>query len=197
VSPAFRRATGAVVTAALVLALGAGCGDEEQDQATGTTQGSTQSAAPTLEPVTLSAAEQRSADSLAAVFGQGEVLTEQEASCTAEHWVDGAGRDRLIRAGVLDESGKAASTNRKKPTPDVVDPYVEAYFGCVDYGQAEANKFDASRPNMVQKPAFARCANEIDGDDARSAMRDDLLGRSSEVAASVQHQLIQCISAKP
>lgn len=195
------RPAGAVLTAALLLALGAGCGgDEEPEKATGTqgsTQKSTQRAAPSLEPVQLSAAEQRSADSLATVFGQGDVLTQEEASCTAEHWVDGAGRDQLIQAGVLDKSGTAAASNPRKPTRDVVEPYVQAYFGCVDYGMAEANKFDASRPDLVQKPVFAKCANQIDRGDARSAMLDDLLGRKSEVAASVQHQLIECISARP
>lgn len=185
---AVRRGARAGAAVLLTAALAAGCG-EDSGTDTAATTGPSATTAPSL-----SAEEQASADSLAGLFRDGG-LESQDASCVAGRWVDGAGVETLQEAGILDKSGKAAQSNSTRPGVDVVEPYVEGYFACVDYGQYEAVKFDESRPGVIDKADFARCANAIDRAEAKAAMRDDLLGKQTKAATGVQHQLIECITA--
>lgn len=163
-----RRPLAALCTGVLVLGLAAGCGGLD-DQ------------------------EQKSADSLSRAF-QDEGLSANDADCVAEKWVGDAGRDKLVDAGVLTKKGTFNTKNSKRPGKAVLEPYVDAYFDCVDYGKYEAIQFDKRRPQIIDKERFAACANDIDKDDARQAMLDDLLGKDTKTSADVQHQLISCIT---
>lgn len=177
-----RRAVAASGLAAVLL-LAAGCGSDGDGGDAGSGDKPT-------------GADRTAAKSLSAVFQDGG-LSAAEADCVAEAWVDGAGTDTLVDAGILDEQHQATSKNSTKPTRKVVEPYVEGYFDCVDYGKQEAAKFDRSRPGIIDKASFAECADRIDKDDAQQAMADSLLQKNTEVRRSVDHQLVQCTQAPP
>jgi hypothetical protein len=127
---------------------------------------------------------------------QGQHLTAKDANCISKEWVDKTGTDRLVQSGVLTKQLQANPHNKTRPSKDVVVGFVDAYFDCVDYGRLEAQKFDAARPNLINKDRFAACANEINRSDAKQAMVDDLLGKQTGVATSVNHQLISCAVGK-
>lgn len=139
--------------------------------------------------------EQKAADSLSREF-QSAGLTAKDGDCVAKKWVEKTGTGKLVDAGVLTKSLAADQKNRKKPTRTIVEPYVDAYFDCVDYGRNEAVQFDKNRPNIIDKDQFAACANKIDQDDAKQAMTDDLLGKSTKTSTNVQHQLIECATSR-
>lgn len=137
--------------------------------------------------------ETRAADALSKDL-QAQKLTARDAHCVARGWVGNVGTDKLVKDGVLNKDLTANEHNRTKPSKTTVVGFVDAYFDCVDYGKLEAEKFDAARPNLINKDRFAACANEIDKSDAKQAMIDDLLGKSTAVSTSVRHQLLSCIS---
>jgi hypothetical protein len=137
--------------------------------------------------------ETKAADALSRAL-QAQKLTAKDANCVARGWVDNVGTDKLVSDGVLNKNLTANQHNRTKPSKDTVVGFVDAYFDCVDYGRLEAEKFDATRPNLINKDRFAACANEINRSDAKQAMIDDLLGKSTKVSTSVRHQLLSCIS---
>jgi hypothetical protein len=137
--------------------------------------------------------ETKAADALSKDL-QAQKLTAKDANCVARGWVGNVGTDKLVRDGVLNKDLHANEHNRTKPSKTTVVGFVDAYFHCVDYGKLEAEKFDATRPNLINKHRFAACANEIDKSDAKQAMIDDLLGKSTAVSTSVRHQLLSCIS---
>lgn len=168
VRPVTRR-LGAVVAVATLL-LAAGCGGLDKDEKT-------------------------AAGNLSRQF-QDAGLTAADADCVSEKWVDEAGTKALTDDGILLKSLKANAKNTRKPSRSVVEKYVDAYFDCVDYGKLEAQKFEKSRPNIIDKDLFADCADEIDEDDARQAMVDDLLAKNTKTSTSVQHQLLQCATAR-
>ncbi|HET8603188.1 MAG TPA: hypothetical protein VFM09_04610 [Marmoricola sp.] len=141
----------------------------------------------------LDAQETKAAHNLSRALQQ-QHLTAKDASCVSRGWVGNVGTDKLVSSGVLKKDLTPDPHNTTKPPKDVVVGFVDAYFQCVNYGKLEAQKFDEARPNLINKAHFAACANEIDKGDAKQAMIDDLLGRSTRISTSVQHQLLSCIS---
>ena len=141
----------------------------------------------------LNADETKAAGSLSHEL-QAQQLTRTDANCVARGWVGNVGTDKLVADGVLHKDLTANEHNKTKPSKDTVVGFVDAYFHCVDYGKLEAQKFNAARPNLINQGHFAACANEIDKSDAKQAMIDDLLGNTTKVSTSVQHQLLSCIS---
>ncbi|HEU4567920.1 MAG TPA: hypothetical protein VFR99_07785 [Marmoricola sp.] len=141
----------------------------------------------------LDAGETKAAHSLARQL-QAQQLTSRDAGCISRGWVDNVGTDKLVSSGVLKKDLKANPHNRTKPSQDVVVGFVDAYFDCVNYGKLEAQKFNAARPDLINQDRFAACANRIDQSDAKQAMIDDLLGKTTTVSTSVRHQLLSCIS---
>jgi hypothetical protein len=137
--------------------------------------------------------ETKAADSLSRAL-QEQQLTAKDADCVARGWVGNVGTDKLVSDGVLNKDLTANQHNKTRPSKDTVVGFVDSYFDCVNYGKLEAQKFDAARPNLINKDRFAACANEIDKSDAKQAMIDDLLGESTKVSTSVRHQLLSCIS---
>lgn len=127
---------------------------------------------------------------------QGQQLTRKDADCVSRKWVGNVGTDKLVSSGVLNKDLTANPHNKTRPSKDVVVGFVNAYFDCVNYGKLEAQKFNAARPNIINQDRFARCANEINRSDARQAMIDDLLGKTTKVSTSVNHQLISCAFAR-
>jgi hypothetical protein len=162
------RLLGTLVCGVLVVGLAAGCGGLDEEG-------------------------QKSADSLSRAF-QAEGLTAKDADCVARGWVEDSGRETLQDQGVLTKDGAFNTKNTERPDKAVLESYVDAYFDCVDYGKYEAIQYDKRRPDIINKDRFAACANRIDQDDARKAMLDDLLGKSSETSTEVNHQLIQCVT---
>ncbi|MDQ6688051.1 MAG: hypothetical protein M3Z50_10680 [Actinomycetota bacterium] len=139
----------------------------------------------------LTAKEKKAAHSIATSFQLGG-MTAKEATCVADKWVGAVGTPKLVSAGVLTASLQMDPKNQKLPKSALVKPYADAYFGCVDYGRLEAVKFDQVRPHTINDKDFAACANKINQADAKQALVDDLLQRSTKVAADVQHQLLVC-----
>lgn len=167
------RLTG-VVLGGLLLAATAGCGGSDK-------------------PAPLTGKDKTAAANLSREF-QKSGLDAHDGDCVSQRWVRTVGASAMVRAGLLDRTLKPATTT-KAPTKPIVTAYVDAYFSCVDYGKVEAIKFDATRPNTIDKVAFAACANKIDKADAKQAMEDDLLQKSSKVSASVNSQLLRCATS--
>jgi hypothetical protein len=163
-----RRLIGAIATGTLLAGVAAGCGGLDEQ-------------------------EQKAADSMSRAF-QDEGLTAKDADCVAEEWVDDAGVEQLRDEGVLTKGNTFNTKNTKRPHRDVLEPYVDSYFDCVDYGKYEAIQYDKRRPDIIDKAQFADCADKIDEDDAQQAMLDELLGKESKTRTSVEHQLIQCVT---
>ena len=141
----------------------------------------------------LDAHETKAAHGLSRALQQ-QHLTARDANCISRKWVGNVGTQKLVSSGVLKKDLTPDPHNRTRPSKDVVVGFVNGYFDCVNYGKLEAQKFDEARPNLINKDRFAACANEIDKSAAKQAMIDDLLGRTTKVSTSVQHQLLSCIS---
>lgn len=135
--------------------------------------------------------EAKAARSLAGEL-QGQQLAKKDAGCISRKWVGNVGTDKLVSSGVLKKDLTADQHNKTKPSKDVVVGFVNAYFDCVNYGKLEAQKFNAARPDVINQDRFAQCANAINRSDAKQAMVDDLLGKTTELATSVNHKLISC-----
>lgn len=138
------------------------------------------------------AGETRAAHGLSQAL-QAQQLTAHDADCVSRRWVGNVGTDELVRSGVLTEQLRPDPQNKRRPPRDVVVGFVDAYFDCVDFGRLEAQKFDAARPNLIDRAKFAACANRIPEAEAKQAMIDDLLGRQTTVATSVNHRLLGCV----
>jgi hypothetical protein len=128
---------------------------------------------------------------------QDSGLTAKDADCIATKWVEKAGVDRLRKDGVVDASYGVPKDNKTKPSRPTVEAYADARFDCDAYGKVEALTFDQNRPGLIDKQGFAACADRIDRDDAKQALVDNLLGKSSKVADDVQHRLLTCATSNP
>jgi hypothetical protein len=164
------RLTGAVL-GGLLLAATAGCGGSDQ-------------------PAPLTGKDKTAAENLSREF-QKSGLNAHDGDCVSQRWVRKVGAATMVKAGLLDSTLKPATTS-KAPSKPIVTAYVDAYFSCVDYGKIEAIKFDTTRPNTIDKVAFAACATKIDKGQAKQAMTDDLLQKSSKTSASVTSALLKC-----
>jgi hypothetical protein len=138
------------------------------------------------------AEETRAAHGLSQAL-QAQQLTARDADCVSRRWVGNVGTDELVRSGVLTGKLQPDPHNKRRPPRDVVVGFVDAYFDCVDFGRLEAQKFDAARPDLIDRAKFAACANRIPEAEAKQAMIDDLLGRQTSVSTSVNHGLLGCV----
>lgn len=141
----------------------------------------------------LDAQETKAAHSLAGQL-RAQQLTAKDADCVSRKWVGNVGTDELVSSGVLNNDLTADPHNKTKPSKAVIVGFVDGYFDCVDYGRLEAMKLNAARPNLINQHHFAACADKINRSDAKQAMIDDLLRKTTKVSTSVNHQLISCIS---
>lgn len=142
------------------------------------------------QPPKLGAKDKKAAASLSAALQKGG-LTAKDGDCVATRWVGKVGSATMVKDGLL-TSALAATSTSKAPSKAVVTAYADAYFDCVDYGKYEAIKFDKARPNVINKTVFAKCANKIDKKDAKQALIDDLLQKTTKVSTKVSHELISC-----
>jgi hypothetical protein len=57
-------------------------------------------------------------------------MTNAQADCTAQQWVDGAGLQRMIDAGFFDESMEFHDQDRSKMSPEMQSAALAATMAC-------------------------------------------------------------------
>ena len=114
------------------------------------------------DEATLTAPEKAVAAKIAKAFGEQSsgALTDTESTCFAESFVDKVGLEELESAKLITEDGEL---NQASPSFDaeISGQFADAFLGCVDYTQRQAEEIAKSDENIDVKALETCLAEEM------------------------------------